>query len=570
MKAAVLACRILSLLLLGALILPSAYAASQANSDKSKFDCGTVTPTGAGNLSYEDFGYGFRFELPAGWAGEQNIIHQPSWTQYFFLKPLFVAEPKIDLAGATTGPTETIHGLNWTALSWPDGRIGSYTFRDGVLVTFMGNAVRVDGKSEASAELLAALKQMQSSFTFFEDPYRLDRQVAGLKVGQKLGDLTISEIATGAGRPNHSTATVKLAGQLTVMGQVVLPELWLKMVWRPYYVTDFDTATRAALPQLNCPVEGVAAASGWTLAIEFTNQRFTNQQFANVQFMAGMHPWYFADATMTVDDVTAVFGNGAVQPSISASLIKVLRKNEHATSWDSASRMSADYWQAQKGDGRAALELGQIYRNMGQIYQNRREPDYDEALRWFFKAAEAGNDSARANIGDMYMDGQGVPKDYDVAARWYGCPKLDDTIMSRCSEGNSDPLPTEARKVLRQVKWCNTTDDYGSPIALSQDGSPVYTSCCYEFSHGPCEEVFIGKVGNVWRELGGGHQFGYNCRGLLPLASVHNGFHDVCLTNVCAPGTGRPGFEKSCTPDIWQFSNGQYRSASTIKTDAKH
>ncbi len=552
---------LLSILLLAAAILPDAQAASQVHSDDTKFDCGTVTLTDTSTLRYEDFGYGFRFELPAGWVGGQNSIQQPSWTQYFFLKPLFIAEPEIDLRGATKGRTETIHGLIWTALRWPDGRIGSYTFRDGVLVMFMGNAVRGEDKTGVPAELLAALKEMQSSFSFFDDSYRLDRQVAGLKVGQKLGDLAIREIVPGSGRSTDPVATVKLAGQLTISGDVVLPELWLKMDWRPYYITDFEAATRAALPQLNCPVEGVAAATAWKLAIEFTNQKFTNQQFANVQFMGGMHPWYFADASVTVHDVTAVFGSGAAQPTISATLTNVIRKKEHTTSWDSASMMSADYWQAQKGDGRAALELGQIYQG---------KSNYDKALRWFFKAAEAGNDTARFDIGDMYMDGKGVPQDYDVAARWFGCPKLDDTIMSRCSEGNSDPLPPEARKVIRQVKWCNTTDDYGSPIALSQDGSPVYTSCCHEFPHGPCEEVFIGKVGNVWRELGGGHQFGYKCHGLLPLASVHNGFHDVCLTNVCAPGTGRPGFEKSCTPDVWEFSNGRYRSASTIKTDAKH
>ena len=405
--------RLLGFLLLSALIMPDTRAA-QLGTDNTKFDCGAITSTGT--LSYEDVGYGFRFELPPGWVGGQNSIHESSWSKYFFLQALFVSAPKSYLRGAVTGPTETIHGLNWTALSWSDGKIGSYTYHDGVTVTFVGSAIRGEAKAGVPDELLAALKQMQSSFTFFDDPYRLDRQLANLKAGQKLGDLTITEIVPRPGAFGHPTTTVKFAGQLAVSGQVVLPAPNVPGVWIPYSATDFDAASRAALPQLNCPVEGVAAASGWTLGIEFTNQKFTNQQFANVPFMTGRHPWYSADATMTVDDVTAVFGNGAVQPAISARLVKVIRKDDHITPSNSA-RMSADYWQAQRGDTQAALDLGYMY-------QNRPQPDYDEALRWFFRAAEAGNAGAGIDIGDMYLDGQRVIRDYDEAARWYGCPKL--------------------------------------------------------------------------------------------------------------------------------------------------
>jgi TPR repeat protein len=42
-----------------------------------------------------------------------------------------------------------------------------------------------------------------------------------------------------------------------------------------------------------------------------------------------------------------------------------------------------------------------------------------EAVRWYRLAADQGNATARANLGVMYADGQGVPQDYVEAVRWY-------------------------------------------------------------------------------------------------------------------------------------------------------
>jgi Sel1 repeat len=543
----------LRLLLLGLLLLPHRSAVSQVRGDGLAFDCGAVTATAFGKLQYEDFGYGFRFDLPFHLLAGQSIIHDPQWTQRFVVQALFAADPKTYLAGAATGPTETIRGLKWTELRWPDGRVGSFTYHDGVMVTFVGSAVGVDSKTEAPAELLAALKQIQSSFAFFDDPYRIDHQLAALKVGQKLGDLTIAEIVSGTAGSDHPTTTIKFAGQLTVSGQVISPYAVTPIKWRPYFATDFNAASRAALPQLNCPVEGASTATGWTPAIEFTNQKFTNQQFANVPFMAGQSPWYQNAATVIVDDVTAVFGDGAAQPAISANLVKVVSKDEQHRSSTNLARMSADYWLGQKGDLDAMSELAYFY-------GNRPDPNYDEALRWYFKAAEGGNAGARSAIGDMYFEGHGVQKDYAEAARWYGCPKPDLKIFSSCAEWTSVTLPPEARQLVRKDNWCNVNDEFGMAINLSEDGSPVYTVSCHEFPHGEDAEILIGKIAGVWKELGSGYRGAGDCHEFVPLARVHNGFHDVCLWNQCAPKTG-VGFEKSCTPDIWKFSNGRYRSA---------
>lgn len=47
------------------------------------------------------------------------------------------------------------------------------------------------------------------------------------------------------------------------------------------------------------------------------------------------------------------------------------------------------------------------------------EKDYDEAMRWYRKAAEQGDASAKNYLGDMYANGHGVAQDYGEAIRWY-------------------------------------------------------------------------------------------------------------------------------------------------------
>lgn len=323
--------KLLSLVFFAGLVLSGARAFSQHYSygDKPKFDCGTVISSGSGSWTYEDFGYGFRFELPSGWLGGQDSIHEPSGPQHFLMEQLFAtSDPKLHLSeGARMGATETINGLNWTALTWPDDRIGSYTYRDGVMVEFVASKIRLGSNVAVPPESLAALKEVQSSFTFIDGPYRTDRQLAALKVGQKLGGLTVTRIVPGAGGFDHPLATVKFAGQLTLTGNVVLPSPSMGGGWSPYFMY-LDNESRSLVPQLKCPVEGLAPDGEWTFRIDFTNQEFTNQQFAQVPSISGSHAWYDAEATVVVDHVSEAFGNGGMKPQVSARLVRVLRKKE--------------------------------------------------------------------------------------------------------------------------------------------------------------------------------------------------------------------------------------------------
>ena len=55
------------------------------------------------------------------------------------------------------------------------------------------------------------------------------------------------------------------------------------------------------------------------------------------------------------------------------------------------------------------------------MYENGKGTirDYNRALSWYLKAAEAGNLSAMVSVGTMYVEGPGVKKDYPRAVTWF-------------------------------------------------------------------------------------------------------------------------------------------------------
>jgi TPR repeat protein len=105
---------------------------------------------------------------------------------------------------------------------------------------------------------------------------------------------------------------------------------------------------------------------------------------------------------------------------------------------------------AERGDARAALQLGRMYASGSGVPQSREEglavvrraaeaaspdaqawigfrflfrddfPGYDEAeaLRWFRVAAARGSTNGYFGLGMMYRDGRGVPPSDSLAVRW--------------------------------------------------------------------------------------------------------------------------------------------------------
>src|SRR6476646_9214449 len=69
---------------------------------------------------------------------------------------------------------------------------------------------------------------------------------------------------------------------------------------------------------------------------------------------------------------------------------------------------------AEKGNPRAQFNLGFMYANGRGVPKN-----YAEALKWYRLAADQGFASAQHNLGIMYANGQGVALDHVEALKWY-------------------------------------------------------------------------------------------------------------------------------------------------------
>jgi TPR repeat protein len=69
---------------------------------------------------------------------------------------------------------------------------------------------------------------------------------------------------------------------------------------------------------------------------------------------------------------------------------------------------------AKQGNVDAQFKLGGMY------YEGRGVPqDSKEAIKWFTKSAEQGDTAAQFSLGLMYNTGAGVPRDYNEAVKWF-------------------------------------------------------------------------------------------------------------------------------------------------------
>ena len=63
--------------------------------------------------------------------------------------------------------------------------------------------------------------------------------------------------------------------------------------------------------------------------------------------------------------------------------------------------------------------LPQYYLGMMYLKGQGVEKNYEEAGKWFRKAAENRLPQAQYKLADLYTEGEGVPRDYEFAYIWY-------------------------------------------------------------------------------------------------------------------------------------------------------
>jgi TPR repeat protein len=118
--------------------------------------------------------------------------------------------------------------------------------------------------------------------------------------------------------------------------------------------------------------------------------------------------------------------------------------------------------QAEKGDVGAQAKLARSFWDEG---------NYDEAKKWYLKAAEQNDASAQHGLGVMYVFGQGVEQNYTEAIKWFGLAAAQGDAESQFSLGmrysRGDSVPQDFAEA---IKWFNLSASQGVPEAQMKLG----------------------------------------------------------------------------------------------------
>jgi len=113
---------------------------------------------------------------------------------------------------------------------------------------------------------------------------------------------------------------------------------------------------------------------------------------------------------------------------------------------------------AQQGNAQAQTYIGYLY------YNGEGVPtDYQEAAKWYRKAAEQGHARAQYYLGVMYYLGKGVPKDYVLSHMW---------LNLNLSQQNEDDKRKAGAKVLGTVEGLMTTAQISEAQRLAREFKP--------------------------------------------------------------------------------------------------
>ena len=125
-----------------------------------------------------------------------------------------------------------------------------------------------------------------------------------------------------------------------------------------------------------------------------------------------------------------------------------LSNNVNAQSYSQALLDSAN-----AGYASAQNKLGYMYINGEGVTK-----DYAEALKWFRKAAEQENAKAQYNLGVMYINGEGVTKDYAEAFKWFrkaaeqGNERAQNLFMIKNGQGKTFKTDDGSQEVSTIIK----------------------------------------------------------------------------------------------------------------------
>lgn len=109
-------------------------------------------------------------------------------------------------------------------------------------------------------------------------------------------------------------------------------------------------------------------------------------------------------------------------------------------------------------------ECGEVQNTWGLIYYYGKgvTQNYEEAVKWFRKAAEQGHAGGQCNLGDMYEAGHGVSQNYEEAVKWYRKAAEQGDARGQCNLGDMYILRGNGiEDHQKAMKWYRTAAEQG-------------------------------------------------------------------------------------------------------------
>ena len=122
---------------------------------------------------------------------------------------------------------------------------------------------------------------------------------------------------------------------------------------------------------------------------------------------------------------------------------------------------------AQQDDADAQTFLGEMYRyGRGGV-----DKDYKEAVKWFCKAVQQGSESAELNLGEMYADNWDVNKDYQETIKWFRKTAQQGNTTTQYNLGRWYAVGEDVpQNDMEAVKWYRKAAEGGYPAAQNDLG----------------------------------------------------------------------------------------------------
>jgi TPR repeat protein len=164
---------------------------------------------------------------------------------------------------------------------------------------------------------------------------------------------------------------------------------------------------------------------------------------------------------------------------------------------------------AEAGDAKAQFNLGLRYQK-GVPYGFNK--DADEAVKWYRLAADQGNAHAQYKLGEMYDEGDGVPKDYAEAVKWFRLAAEQGlfTAISSLSFMYISKVEASAKDEAEIDKWYRKAAEQGDADAQFEVG------LMYFFGRRVTKDLVQA---HMWLNIAGANGNRYANSNLLAVAS---------------------------------------------------